>query len=90
MIENNMLSAISMSIKIRVFEKCLLNLFSENRISGTTHTCIGQELSGAIVGNCLKKGDVVFSNHRCHGHYLGLTKDFIWVRRGDYRRQRRN
>jgi 2-oxoisovalerate dehydrogenase E1 component len=52
-------------------------LFSENRISGTTHTCIGQEFSGAVVGDCLKEGDVVFSNHRCHGHYLGLTKDFF-------------
>ena len=74
---SKLISAIHLSIKIRSFEKCLLELFSENRISGTTHTCIGQELSGVIVGECLKEGDIIFSNHRCHGHYLGLTKDFF-------------
>ncbi|MDC0074887.1 thiamine pyrophosphate-dependent enzyme [Alphaproteobacteria bacterium] len=61
---------------MRAFENILLNLFSENKIGGTTHTCIGQELSGALVGYVAKKHDIVISNHRCHGHYLGLTNDF--------------
>ncbi|MDB4008881.1 thiamine pyrophosphate-dependent enzyme [Amylibacter sp.] len=73
---SNIQSLIEYCIKIRAFENTLLKLFSENRISGTTHTCIGQELSGVVVGAALKEGDVIFSNHRCHGHYLGFTQDF--------------
>jgi 2-oxoisovalerate dehydrogenase E1 component len=63
-------------LKIRAFETVLLSLFSKNKIGGTTHTAIGQELSGVLVGMLAKKQDVIISNHRCHAHYLGLTADF--------------
>ncbi|MCC7009034.1 MAG: pyruvate dehydrogenase [Acidobacteria bacterium] len=63
------------ALLIRRFEERLLQLFSEGQLFGTVHTCIGQELSGLAVARHLAPGDQVFSNHRCHGHYLARTGD---------------
>jgi 2-oxoisovalerate dehydrogenase E1 component len=60
---------------IRHFEQALLRLFGEGRISGTTHTCLGQEYVPVAVAPLIRPDDVVFSNHRGHGHYLALTGD---------------
>jgi TPP-dependent pyruvate/acetoin dehydrogenase alpha subunit len=61
---------------IRRFEETLLGLFSRGEISGTTHTCIGQEADAVgVISNLDPERDVVVSNHRCHGHYLALTDD---------------
>jgi 2-oxoisovalerate dehydrogenase E1 component len=59
----------------RMTEERLLRLFSEGKLSGTLHTCIGQELTGAVVGEFLQPGDTVFSNHRGHGHFLSVVGD---------------
>lgn len=56
--------------KIRRVEEKLLKLVSEGKIFGTTHTSIGQEAIAMSVMNNVKDDDVVFSNHRCHGHYI--------------------
>ncbi|HPD30780.1 MAG TPA: thiamine pyrophosphate-dependent enzyme [Phycisphaerae bacterium] len=63
------------ALTIRRTEERLLKLFAEGRVSGTVHTCIGQEWVGVAVADTLKEGDFVFSNHRCHGHYLAWTND---------------
>ena len=63
------------AILIRETEETLLDLFSKGRLNGTVHTCIGQEYIGALLSKVLIEGDVVFSNHRCHGHYIGRTDD---------------
>ena len=61
---------------IRRFEETLLDLFSQGKLVGTTHTYIGQEANGVGVIDHLDPAvDVVFSNHRCHGHYLAFTDD---------------
>jgi 2-oxoisovalerate dehydrogenase E1 component len=60
---------------IRHFEQTLLRLFGEGRISGTTHTCLGQEYVPVALAPLLREDDFVFSNHRGHGHYLALTGD---------------
>ncbi len=61
---------------IRRFEETLLDLFSAGKIAGTTHTCIGQEANAVgVVEHLDPERDVVFSNHRCHGHYLAFTGD---------------
>lgn len=58
-------------LRIRLFEQTVLRLFEQNKLFGTTHTCIGQEACAvAVVGALDKSRDVVFSNHRCHGHFL--------------------
>ena len=56
--------------KIRAFEQYLLDLFSEGRLSGTTHTSIGQEMNAVGVCEALQGQSIFVSNHRCHGHFL--------------------
>lgn len=63
------------AILIRQVEQTLLDLFAKGELFGTVHTCIGQEWTGVAVADHLRRGDVVFSNHRCHGHYIALTDD---------------
>jgi TPP-dependent pyruvate/acetoin dehydrogenase alpha subunit len=63
-------------VLIRRVEETLLELFSAGKLVGTTHTCIGQEADAVGVVSALDlTRDVVFSNHRCHGHYLAFTGD---------------
>ena len=57
-------------LRIRVFEENLLNFFSQGKLSGTTHTYIGQEAIAVAALRQLHIGDAVFSNHRCHGHFI--------------------
>jgi 2-oxoisovalerate dehydrogenase E1 component len=63
------------SYRIRCVEKQLLQLFKQGKVHGTIHTSIGQELSAVLVAQRLASDDVVFSNHRCHGHYIAKTGD---------------
>lgn len=66
---------LALLLLIRHFEQSLLTLFGEGRISGTTHTCLGQEYVPVAVAPLLCADDFVFSNHRGHGHYLARTGD---------------
>ena len=62
---------------IRKTENLLLKLFSQGLLSGTTHTCLGQELCQMSVVRALSDPhDVVLSNHRNHGHFLTYSGDF--------------
>jgi 2-oxoisovalerate dehydrogenase E1 component len=63
------------ALLIRSVEKRLLDLFAQGKLFGTVHTCIGQEWTGVSVANALEPGDLVFTNHRGHGHYLARTDD---------------
>ena len=65
----------SQAILIRAVEERLLDLFAQGKLFGTVHTCIGQEWSGMAVAEFLREGDLIFSNHRCHGHFLARTDD---------------
>lgn len=60
---------------IRRFEETLLALFEEGVLNGTTHACIGQEADAVGVMEHLREEDHLFSNHRCHGHFLARTGD---------------
>ncbi|GIH08165.1 hypothetical protein Rhe02_62320 [Rhizocola hellebori] len=62
---------------IRRFEETLLGLFDEGVLNGTTHACIGQEADAVGVIEHVEEGDHIFSNHRCHGHYLARTGDAL-------------
>lgn len=63
---------------IRRTESLLLNLFSRGLLSGTTHTCLGQEFCQMAVVRALDHpDDAVFSNHRNHGHFLTYSGDFV-------------
>jgi 2-oxoisovalerate dehydrogenase E1 component len=67
--------AIRTALLIRRTEQRLLQLFSEGKLFGTVHTCIGQEFVGVAVARALQDHDAVFSNHRGHGHYLARFGD---------------
>jgi TPP-dependent pyruvate/acetoin dehydrogenase alpha subunit len=60
---------------IRRFEERILEEFSTGRLFGTTHTCIGQEADAAGVFSVIDPQDVIFSNHRSHGHFLAYGGD---------------
>lgn len=55
---------------IRRFEERLLAEFSTGKLVGTTHVYIGQEANAAGIFSVTDAQDVIFSNHRCHGHFL--------------------
>ncbi len=71
-------SVFSYGLLIRETEQALLRLFSEGLLSGTTHTCLGQELCQMSVVRALNDpDDIVLSNHRNHGHFLTYSGDFF-------------
>ena len=82
---------------IRLTEQLILDQFTRGLVSGTTHTCLGQELTAMAVVRALDHpDDVVLSNHRNHGHFLTYSGRFPRPRRRDHgarggrvRRQRR-
>ena len=63
------------ALLIRRVEETFLELFSQGKLNGTVHTSVGQEFSAISFAGQLQKEDFIFSNHRCHGHYLSYTKD---------------
>jgi len=64
------------AILTRRVEELFLELFSQGKLNGTIHTCVGQEFSAVAFAGQLEKEDFIFSNHRCHGHYISFTKDY--------------
>jgi pyruvate dehydrogenase E1 component alpha subunit len=62
-------------IFIRTFEELLAENFKKNNNSSFLHLSIGQEASAAGVCLALSKNDLVFGNHRSHGHYLAKGGD---------------
>jgi len=66
---------IKQALLIRRIEETFLELFSKGKLNGTVHTCVGQEFSAVAFAGQLKKSDFIFSNHRCHGHYISFTGD---------------
>ena len=71
----NRLKFYRMLSSIRTFEEMVLDNFPKGVFSGTTHTYLGQEANAAGVLAHLQPGDIVFSNHRCHGHFLAYWGD---------------
>jgi 2-oxoisovalerate dehydrogenase E1 component len=71
MVGDEVRTVIESAVRIRTFEKTLLDLFQDGLLSGTVHTCIGQEFCAAALHPHLRKGvDAFFATHRGHGHYL--------------------
>lgn len=58
------------AVLVRKFEQKLLDLFSEGKLNGTVHTCVGQELIPVVIADYVTPDDMVFSNHRGHGHFI--------------------
>lgn len=77
-INNNNQSIYAYGHLIRCTEQLILDLFSRGLLSGTTHTCLGQELCQMSVVRALNDpDDVVLSNHRNHGHFMTYSGNFL-------------
>ncbi len=61
--------------RIRRFEEMVMENFPRGVFFGTTHTYLGQEANAAGILVNLQDSDIVFSNHRCHGHFLAYGGD---------------
>lgn len=62
-------------LRIRQFEQTVLDQFPRGVFHGTTHTYLGQEANAVAIVSQLRPGDHVFSNHRCHGHFIAYGGD---------------
>ena len=60
---------------IRRFEETVLENFPKGIFFGTTHTYLGQEANAVGVLSPIQENDIIFSNHRCHGHFLAYGGD---------------
>jgi TPP-dependent pyruvate/acetoin dehydrogenase alpha subunit len=68
-------SAYETMCRIRRFEETILDKFATGVFHGTTHTYIGQEANAVGILSQIQDGDAVFSNHRCHGHFIAYGGD---------------
>jgi len=62
-------------LRIRRFEQKVLEMFPRGVFFGTTHTYLGQEANAVGVLSIIGPDDIVFSNHRGHGHFLAYGGD---------------
>jgi len=57
-------------VRIREFEDRAQQIYREGKLNGHLQTCQGQEAVAVGAARALSKKDIIFSNHRGHGHYL--------------------
>lgn len=62
-------------LRIRRVEEALANRYAEQEMRCPMHLCIGQEAIAVGVCAALSSEDVIFGNHRAHGHYLAKGGD---------------
>jgi pyruvate dehydrogenase E1 component alpha subunit len=67
---NDRLDLYRAMLRIRLTEEALAARYGEQEMRCPMHLCIGQEAIAVGVSANLTSADVVFSNHRSHGHYL--------------------
>jgi TPP-dependent pyruvate/acetoin dehydrogenase alpha subunit len=75
MLQNSQFMLFRSMLRIRRVEEALADKYAEQEMRCPIHLCIGQEAIAVGVCAVLSKNDVVFSNHRAHGHYLAKGGD---------------
>ena len=60
---------------IRLVEEKIRSEYTKQEMRCPIHLSIGQESTAVAVCNSLKKSDRIFTNHRCHAHYLAKNGD---------------
>ncbi|MFQ5833055.1 MAG: thiamine pyrophosphate-dependent dehydrogenase E1 component subunit alpha [Candidatus Thorarchaeota archaeon] len=63
------------TLKVRLFEEKVWDLFGENLVPGTLHLYLGQEAVAAGVTTALRETDWIQSTHRGHGHVIAKGAD---------------
>ncbi len=59
----------------RYFDEKVNDLYAEGQVHGTAHFYVGQESVAVGAISALKKGDVITSTHRGHGHAIAFGLD---------------
>ena len=77
MIKKNLKKIFEEMLRIRMVETALSSLYSEQEMRCPMHLCVGQEAIAVGIANNLMTIDVMFSNHRAHGHYLAKGGNLI-------------
>ncbi|MDC7127284.1 MAG: thiamine pyrophosphate-dependent dehydrogenase E1 component subunit alpha [Spirochaetales bacterium] len=62
-------------VQTRLFEETAARLFSEGKVHGTAHFCIGEEAAGIGVSAALEKEDYILQTHRGHNQGIGKGMD---------------
>jgi TPP-dependent pyruvate/acetoin dehydrogenase alpha subunit len=75
--ESLLIDAYKKAYLIRKTEEVIIEKYSEQEMRCPTHLSIGQEMGAVGVCAALSKEDRVFSNHRCHAHYLAKGGDLV-------------
>lgn len=70
MSESNPMLLLRKMLRIRRIEEAIAVRYLEQEMRCPMHLCIGQEAIAVGVCEALTNDDVMFSNHRAHGHYL--------------------
>ena len=60
---------------IRRFEERTTELFKEGVVTGTAHSCVGQEAIAVGVSAVMRPGDYLVGHHRSHGHLIARGAD---------------
>ncbi|TXT56114.1 MAG: Acetoin:2,6-dichlorophenolindophenol oxidoreductase subunit alpha [Candidatus Thorarchaeota archaeon] len=63
------------TLKVRLFEEKVWDLFGQNLVPGTLHLYLGQEAVAAGITAAMKDSDWVQSTHRGHGHVIAKGAD---------------
>ncbi len=59
----------------RTFEETAARLFTQGKVHGTAHFCIGEEATGIGVCAALEPQDLIYATHRGHGQSIGKGMD---------------
>lgn len=73
--EEKLLEIYRVISKIRKVELKIEDLYHLDEMKTPVHLCLGQEAVSAAICANMKKQDMIFSNHRSHGHYLAKGGD---------------
>jgi pyruvate dehydrogenase E1 component alpha subunit len=68
--KNTFLNLYKKSYLIRCVENLISENYSKNKMRCPVHLSIGQEVCATGLISFLSKKDKLYSNHRCHAHYL--------------------
>ncbi len=60
---------------IRRFEERTAELFAAGVVTGTAHSCIGQEAIAVGTASALRADDYIVGHHRSHGHLIAKGAD---------------
>ena len=85
--DHTLLSVYQKMLTIRLYEEKIVELYGEQEMKTPVHLYLGEEAVAAAICESLCTEDLVFSNHRSHGHYLAKGGDMAQLTAELYGRQ---